>query len=404
VTSNAAEMSSTEATQEESKMIIKNANLYMSDGNVMENAYLSVSDGKISAIGSMSDAPEFDAEVYDAAGGFLLPGLIDPHTHLGMWEDSLGFEGADGNEETDPITPHLRAIDGINPVDLCFAEAVDYGITSVVAGMGSANPIGGQLLAMKTFGKCVDDMVIKSPIAVKFALGENPKTVYNGKNQAPMTRMATAAVIREALFKAKKYLEKLEKAENDEDAEEPEFDIKNEALIPLLKREIAAHFHAHRADDIFTAVRLSEEFGLDLRIVHGTDGASIANELAAKKVDVFVGPVICDRSKPELKSKSDDTAAVLANAGVSVSITTDHSVVPIQHLMTSAQVAMKAGLSKQDAFKAITVNPAKSLGLDKRIGSLAVGLDADMALFENDPLDSLFEKPKMVFVNGKRVR
>ena len=404
MTSSAAEMLSTGVTQEENKMIIKNAKLYMPDGNVMEDSYLSVSDGKIAAIGKMTEAPEFEGEVYDAAGGFLLPGMIDPHTHLGMWEDSLGFEGADGNEETDPITPHLRAIDGINPVDLCFAEAVDYGVTSVVAGMGSANPIGGQLLAMKTYGDCVDDMIIKSPIAVKFALGENPKTVYNGKNQTPMTRMATAAVIREALFKAKKYLEKLEKAENDEDAEEPEFDMKNEALVPLLKREIAAHFHAHRADDIFTAVRIAQEFDLDLKIVHGTDGASIADKLSEKGVEVFVGPIICDRSKPELKSKSDDTAAILANAGVSVSITTDHSVVPIQHLMTSAQIAMKAGLSKQDAFKAITVNPAKALGLDDRIGSLSVGLDADFSLFEVDPLEAMFEKPKMVFVNGKRVR
>lgn len=404
MTSSVAGMLSTEVILEENNMIIKNAKLYLPDGNIMDDAYLSVSDGKIAAIGKMSEAPAFDGEVYDAAGGFLLPGLIDPHTHLGMWEDSLGFEGADGNEETDPITPHLRAIDGINPIDLCFDEAVDYGVTSVVAGMGSANPIGGQLLVMKTYGDCVDQMVIKSPIAIKFALGENPKTVYNGKNQTPMTRMATAAVIREALFKARKYLEKLEKAAEDEDADEPEFDMKNEALIPLLKREIAAHVHAHRADDIFTAIRIAEEFDLDLKIVHGTDGACIADRIAEKGIEVFLGPIICDRSKPELKAKSDDTAAILAKAGVKVSITTDHSVVPIQHLLTSAQIAMKAGLSKEDAFKAVTVNPAKALGLDGRIGSLAIGLDADMAIFAHDPLESVAEKPTHVFVNGNRVR
>ena len=386
-------------------MLIINAKIIMPDGDVMQNAWLSARDGKISGIGVMSEAlPHSEGEVYDASGGFLLPGFIDPHTHLGMWEDSLGFEGADGNEETDPATPQLRAVDGVNPMDRCFSEALDYGVTSVVTGMGSANPVGGQMLVMKTYGDCVDDMAIKNPVAIKFALGENPKTVYNGKNQAPMTRMATAAIIREALFKAKKYMEKQRKAAEDDDEDEPDFDMKSEALIPLLKGEIAAHFHAHRADDILTAIRIADEFGLDLKIVHGTDSARIAKRLAERDIAVFVGPIISDRCKPELRSMSDSTAAELAAAGVSVSITTDHNVVPIQHLLTSVQIAIRAGLSKRDAFKAVTVNPAKALGLEDRIGSLAVGLDADMSVFAEDPFETVAAKPVMVFVDGKRVR
>lgn len=385
-------------------MLIKNANIFTPDGDVMQNAWLSARDGKIVAMGKAEAPSYFDGEEYDAAGGFLLPGFIDPHTHLGMWEDSLGFEGADGNEETDPSTPQLRAVDGVNPMDRCFSDALDYGVTSVVTGMGSANPIGGQMLVMKTFGNCVDDMALKNPVAIKFALGENPKTVYNGKNQAPMTRMATASIIREALFKAKKYMEKQQRAASDEDEDEPDFDMKCEALIPLLKGEISAHFHAHRADDIFTAIRIADEFGLDLKIVHGTDGACIAERLAKRGIDVFVGPIISDRCKPELRSKSDSTAGELAAAGVRVSITTDHNVVPIQHLLTSAQIAMRAGLTKRDAFKAVTVNPAKALGLGDRIGSLAPGLDADMSVFAADPFESVAAKPAMVFVDGVRVR
>ena len=386
-------------------MLIKNAKIFMPDGDVMQNAWLSTRDGKIREIGRMSEATNhFEGEVYDAAGGFLLPGFIDPHTHLGMWEDSLGFEGADGNEETDPATPQLRAVDGVNPMDRCFSEALDYGVTTVVTGMGSANPVGGQMLVMKTFGDCIDDMIVKAPVAIKFALGENPKTVYNGQKQAPMTRMATAAIIREALFKAKKYMEKQRKAALDDDVDEPDFDMKCEALIPLLKGEIAAHFHAHRADDIFTAIRISDEFGLNLKIVHGTDAACIAKRLAGRNVDVFVGPIISDRCKPELRSKSDSTAAELAAAGVSVSLTTDHNVVPIQHLLTSAQIAMRAGLSKRDAFRAVTVNPAKALGLESRVGRIAVGLDADMSVFAEDPFETVAAKPEMVCVDGRRVR
>ena len=386
-------------------MLIKNAKIFTPDGNVIEDAWLSAREGKIDGIGKMSEAPtDFGGEVYDAAGGFLLPGFIDPHTHLGMWEDSLGFEGADGNEETDPATPHLRAIDGVNPMDRCFSEALDYGVTTVVTGMGSANPVGGQMLVMKTCGDCVDDMIVKNPVAIKFALGENPKTVYNGKNQSPMTRMATAAIIRESLFKARKYMEKQLEAASDPEEDEPDFDMKCEALIPLLKGEIAAHFHAHRADDIFTAIRIADEFGLDLKIVHGTDGACIAKRLAERGIDVFVGPVISDRCKPELRSKSDSTAAELSAAGVRVSLTTDHNVVPIQHLLTSAQIAIRAGLPKREAFRAVTVNPAAALGLEDRVGALAVGLDADMSVFAEDPFEAVAAKPKMVFVDGMRVR
>ncbi len=344
-----------------------------------------------------------DGEIYDARGGVLMPGLIDAHTHLGMVEDSLNFEGDDTNEDTDPATPQLSAADGINALDRCFGDALAAGITTVVTGPGSANPIGGRLVAMKTYGRRVDSMIIKNPVAIKFALGENPKGVYHENHETPVTRMATAAIIRENLYKTRKYMEKLENAQVDEDSDEPDFDYKCEVLMPLLKREIQAHFHAHRADDIFTAIRLANEFELDYVIIHGTDGHIITEELAEEHVKVLSGPFLSDRCKPELRNQTPKSPGFMSKAGIDVAIITDHPVLPIEYLSLCAAVAVKNGMDYEEALRAVTINPARILRLDSRVGSLKTGKDADFAVYDGDPLQ-ISTNVSFVAVNGKRVK
>ena len=302
-------------------MLIINANIKTMEEEDFENGYIAVFDGKIQSVGPMSEAPP-DEDVYDANGMTLYPGFIDAHCHLGMWEDGLGFEGDDGNEETDPVTPQLRAIDAINPLDRTFREAVEGGVTTVLTGPGSANPIGGQWAAIKTRGRRIDDMILKEPIGMKFALGENPKSVYNDKNQTPNTRMATAALIREQLKKAQRYLEDLERIEEDEDCDEPEYDIKCEALLPVLRKEQKAFFHAHRADDIFTAIRIAKEFDLDLVLCHCTEGYLIADLLKEEGYGIIAGPILGDRSKPELRNLETSGLAKLSEEGIKVSAPT----------------------------------------------------------------------------------
>ncbi|MCL2486913.1 MAG: amidohydrolase, partial [Oscillospiraceae bacterium] len=341
-------------------------------------------------------------ETIDLAEKSIYPGFIDAHTHLGMWEDSLGFEGDDGNEESDPATPHLRAIDAVNSFDLCFHEALAAGVTTVVTGPGSANPIAGQLICLKTLGGRIDPLVIKSPVAMKMALGENPKSVYHAKHEAPYTRMATAAIIREQLRLAQRYLADLEKSEREEEADPPDYDIKLEALLPVLRCEIPVHIHAHRRDDIFTALRISEEFGLKCVIVHATEGHLASDELIKSGVPILSGPFLCDRSKPELRGLTPASAGIMSTAGVPLAIITDHPVTPVQYLPLCAGLAVREGMSHGDALRAITINPAKILGIDHRVGSLAVGKDADFSVFSADPL-TLSAKPEMVVVNGGAV-
>lgn len=388
-------------------MLITNAKIYTMEGRPIENGWLEAENGVIKALGEgAAPAAENSAtqnDTVDAHGGVLLPGLIDAHTHIGMMEDSLDFEGDDLNEDTDPSTPQLSAVDAINPLDRCFDDALSAGVTTVVTGPGSANPIGGRLVAMKTFGRRVDSMLIKDPVAIKFALGENPKTCYHENHETPVTRMATAAIIRDQLYKAKKYLLKLENSRNDEDADEPDFDYKCEVLIPLLRREIQAHFHAHRADDIFTAMRIAKQFNLDYVIVHGTDGHIIADELAAEHVRVLSGPLLSDRCKPELHNQTTKCPGILDKAGIDVAIVTDHSVVPIEYLPLCAALAVKAGMDYDAALRAITINPARIVGIDRRVGSLAAGKDADFVIFDGDPL-VLATNVTFVAVGGKRVK
>ena len=384
-------------------MLLINAKIMTMEDAVIDCGYIQIKDDKIIAVGDMNSAPQ-DDNVLDLQGKTVYPGFIDAHCHMGMAEEGLDFEGDDLNEMTDPVSPHLRGLDAINPVNQSFPEAVDAGVTTVVTGPGSANAISGQFCAIKTYGKRVDKMVLREPVAMKFALGENPKKVYNDKSETPMTRMATAALIREELSKAKRYLEDVQKADEDpEENDPPEFDAKKEALIPVLKRELKAHIHCHRSDDIFTAVRLAEEFELDYVLIHCTEGHLIADELKEIGAPVVNGPLMCTRTKPELLHASDKTPGILSKAGLQVAICTDYNVIPIWMLPITAGYAAREGMDYMEALKAITINPARICGIEDRVGSVKVGKDADLLVYSQDPL-TLAAKPDMVFINGKQVK
>ncbi|HZK00255.1 MAG TPA: amidohydrolase [Tissierellaceae bacterium] len=380
-------------------LLITNGHIYTMNDEVIENGSVLIKDGKIAALGKDLEVPR-DAKVIDAGGRMVTPGFIDAHSHLGMWEDSIGFEGSDGNEMVDPITPQLRGIDGINPMDITFKEAYQGGVTTAVTGPGSANVIGGTFVALKTYGHRVDDMIIKDPIAMKVAFGENPKRVYNEQKKSPMTRMATAALLRETLYKAKSYLEK---KENVDPSKRPDYDIKMEALIPVLKKEIPLKAHAHRADDIFTALRIAKEFDLDITLEHCTDGHLIAEELAKEGKPAIVGPTFGERSKYELKNKTFDTPNVLYQAGVKIAINTDSPVIPLEHLSLCAGLAHKAGLPMIEALKSITINPAEIVGIDDRVGSIELGKDADIVIFDGNPIKDVDSKTYMTIIDGKIV-
>ncbi len=384
-------------------MLIINGTVHTMDGLTIPNGYVAVSGDKIAKVGPMEECPShWEGETLDAAGGHILPGFIDAHCHLGMFGDAVGFEGDDGNEATDPCTPHLRAIDGVNPLDRCFEEARAAGVTTVLTGPGSANPISGQFAALKTTGKWVDAMVVKAPVAMKLALGENPKCVYNERHETPVTRMATAAIIRENLRKALEYGEKLEKAEADEEEDKPEYDAKLEALLPVVRGELPVHIHAHRADDIATGVRIAKEFGLKCVIVHGTEAHRIPELLEQEGVPVITGPCLGDRSKPELANMTIESPAVLTLQGIKTAICTDHPEVPIQYLPLCAAMAVKGGMLPEAALAAITINPAQITGIDHRVGSLTPGKDADIVITTGHPIN-LLSRVRAVFIGGVRV-
>ena len=380
-------------------MIICNGKIVPMDGEIIENGFVSFENGKITAIGSMKNLPA--GEYLDAHGGWVMPGLVDAHTHLGLFEDSLGFEGEDGNEDTEPITPQLRVIDGINPMERSFAEARAAGVTCCVVSPGSCNPIAGQAAAIKTNGRRIDDMIVKTPCAMKFALGENPKSCYNDKDEAPVTRMATAALIRETLHKAQEYAAQKKRADDPADA--PEYDAKMEALLPVLDGSCQAHFHAHRADDMFTALRIAKEFSLHAVILHGTEAHLVSDILAEEGVPICSGPFLTDRSKPELRHLTEQSPALLTQAGILTSISTDHPETPLKHLMRCAVAAVQAGMQPMDALRAITLVPAQIAGIDDRVGSLRAGKDADILITSGDPLDYR-TKVTAVFINGTQIK
>lgn len=380
--------------------IIKNARIITGDGRVIERGEVAFDD-KIRYVGE--NYPGEADEVIDASGYTVTPGLIDAHCHVGLFGDSTGFEGADANEDSDPIMPQLRAVDGINPQDRAFEDARRAGITTVVTGPGSANAVGGQFAAVKTYGVCVDDMLLKAPCAMKMALGENPKTVYNDKNQTPVTRMGTMALIRELLYKTINYRDALKKYEDDsEENEKPDFDIKLEAMLPVINREIPVKVHAHRADDICSAIRLAKEFDIRVTIEHCSDGDIIADILEREKLPVMLGPTLTDRSKPELRNLSFATYKNLSERGIKTAIITDHPEITIENLPLCAALAVRNGMDGEKALSAITLTAAENCGIGDRVGSLCEGKDADIAVFTCDPTDFGAECI-MTFINGKAV-
>lgn len=373
--------------------LIKNGTILTMAGENIENGEVLVDGGKIVSVGKNIGVTE-NCEVIDANGGFVMPGIIDAHCHIGMWEDGLGFEGDDGNEITDPATPQLRALDAINPMDRSFTEAYENGVTCVCTGPGSANVIGGQFATIKTKGKRIDDMIVQQTASMKVAFGENPKRCYDAKKQAPSTRMATAAILREYIFKTKNYMENKEKNSS--------FDMKLESLIPVVKGELNVKAHAHRADDIFTAIRIAKEFGLKMTLEHCTEGHLIADELAREGFSAIVGPSFGSRSKVELKELSFETASALHRAGVKIALMTDHPVIPVHHLPLCAALAVRAGLDEDAALRAITINPAEILGISDRVGSLEPNKDGDIVVFDRHPFD-IQAKTTCVVIDGEVV-
>ena len=382
-------------------MFLYNAKIYPQGENAqaIPCGYIYIEDDKIANVAAGTPLKVTDEDI-DLHGLRVYPGFIDIHTHMGLIGDGQGAEGEDVNEDSDPITPHLRTIDGLCFTDGYFADAVKAGVTTCVTGVGSTNPIGGDLIAVHTSGRCADEMLVKR-VGIKFALGENPKSTFADRDTAPITRMATAALIREALYKAKRYMQ--DKADAEESGESlPEYDIKCEALIPLLNREIKAHFHCHRADDIMTAVRIAEEFDLDYVLIHCTEGHKVADLLGEKKASAVVGPIICDRGKPELAGLTVANAGILYNNSVDVAICTDHPEVPIQYLPASAAFCAKEGLPKEAAIRAITATAAKIAGIDNLVGNIAVGRVADLTVTDGDPLE-IMTNVKLTIIGGKVV-
>lgn len=381
-------------------LAITNGKIITMAGADIEKGTVLVDGGKIKAVGRKISIPA-RTDVIDATGKIVMPGLIDAHCHVGIMEEIYRTEGNDINEMTDPVTPHLRAIDAVNPDDRGFADALEGGVTTVVTGPGSGNVIGGENLAMKTVGSVVDRMVIKNPVGLKVAFGENPKRVYGGSQKSPMTRMATAALLRENLVKAEGYMRKLLQGARDPD-KLPDRDLKMEILVRVLKGELPLRAHAHRADDIMTAIRIADEFNIKIVIEHCTEGFKIADELARRNIPAIVGPTLTNRSKVELQFRTHENAGILSRAGVKVAIMTDHPVIPVNYLSLSAALAVKAGMDEREALKAVTVNAAEIIGLADRIGSIEPGKDADLIIL-NGPLFELKTMVETTIIDGKQV-
>ena len=379
-------------------MLIQHGTIYDGVTPTPYAADIRLENGKIKEI-SPDLTPHPGEEVFDAAGLRVYPGFVDAHSHLGLDNYGMGYEGQDYNEMGDIVAAHLRAIDSFNPMELGVRKALEGGVTTVGTGPGSANVLGGTFIAVKTCGICVDDMIVKDPVAMKCAFGENPKRCYRDKGDS--ARMTTAAKLREMLFAARDYMERKEAAGGDI-AKSPKFDMKLEALIPVLKGEIPLKAHAHRADDICTAIRIAKEFGVKMTLEHCTEGHLIPEVVARSGFPAAVGPTLTNASKIELVNKSFETPSVLARAGVQVSIITDNPVIPQSYLPLCAGLAVKAGMDPFAALQAITINPAKHLGIADRVGSLEVGKDGDVVIVNGDPMVS-DSTMTAVLVNGEKV-
>ncbi len=354
------------------------------------NGFIGIEDGKIVQMGEMEElgkvpVKDEQTDVIDAGGRLIMPGIIEAHCHMGITEEKKGMEGDDCNENVQPITPYLRAIDAINSMDAAFDDAVRAGITSAMIGPGSSNVVGGQFAFVKTKGRRIDDLVVLAPAAMKIAFGENPKVNFSGQGKMPVTRMAIAGMLREELFKAKQYIEKRKKAEKE--GERFEKDFRYECWIPVFEGKIPLKAHVHRVDDIFTAIRIGKEFGLKMTLDHCSEGHLIAEELAKEGFPAIVGPDLSSRSKIEVQNVAFKTAGILSAAGVKVAVTTDHPVSLIQSLPICAGLCVKSGMDEDEALRAITIHAAQICNVADRVGSLEVGKDADIVIFDGNPLE-----------------
>lgn len=379
-------------------MVVINGRVLTMEEDEFRQGFVRTKGRYIEEVGDMASfvAKEDDGQVIDAEGAWIMPGLIESHAHIGITEEKWGTIGDDSNEQTNPVTPTLRAIDAVNPMDPAFHDAIEAGITSVMAGPGSANVVGGQFVFMKTQGRCIDHMIVRFPAAMKVAFGENPKTCYGDNGCYPSTRMATAALLRKTLFDAVQY--KKSKEAGNLTQEQMEMEV----WLPVLRREIPMKAHAHRADDILTAIRIAKEFEVDITIDHGTESHLIVDEIFASGFPVIAGTELTARSKLEVQNMSFKTCNVLHQAGVLLSITTDHPVALIQTLPICAGLAVKHGLPMEAGWKAITINAAKICGVDVMVGSLKKGKHADIAVFSGNPLD-LFTKTLYTIIDGRIV-
>ncbi|MBR0598365.1 amidohydrolase [Sinanaerobacter chloroacetimidivorans] len=382
-------------------LLIKNGKILTMSGCNYETGSVLIKDKKIIEVGEQIVADEQEiTETIDAAGSWVMPGLIEAHCHIGITEEKKGFEGDDCNEMKEPITPYIRGVDAINPMDSAFHNAICSGITSVMVGPGSSNVVGGQFTFLKTNGRCIDEMVVLEPAAMKIALGENPKTNYNDMDKMPTTRMTISAMLREELFEAKQYLKKKKQAQ--EKGKDFEEEFRKECWIPVLNKEIPLKAHVHRTDDILTVIRIAKEFDVNLTLDHCTEGHLIPEHIKNSGFPAILGPAIASRSKIEVQNMDFKTAGILHKAGVKVAITTDHPVSRIQYLPICAGFAAKEGLGIEEGLKAITINAAEICQVGHRVGSLESGKDADIAIFDGNPMET-FTKTLYTIIDGEIV-
>jgi imidazolonepropionase-like amidohydrolase len=370
-------------------------------GQTFDPGYIVIDNGKISATGALADLPPPapDADVVELSGKWIVPGLIDAHTHVGIGEQGFGREGMDTNETTDPVTPQVRAIDATNPDDEAFRDALAAGVTAVNVMPGSANVVGGLAFAVKTYGSRIDQMVLRNPTGMKAAMGENPKRTHGDAKRMPSTRLGIAALFRDLCVRTQNYMAKQAQAEPGKPIER---DLRLEQMALVLRHEIPMRIHAHRADDILTALRIRDEFGFDMVLDHSTEAFKMPDELLRRNIPAVVGPTLTSRYKVELRERNLKTAGLLVRAGVKVALTTDHWVVPIQHLLLGLMLSVREGLDRDEALKLVTINPAEILGIADRVGSIAPGKDADLAVFSGDPLD-IIQRVVRVYLDGEPV-